>query len=207
MTLQGQPVTETQNNTFKTEHAASYALALVSLVLGVIGLLRGFGMLGDDPTQVGSPTTQAVSFPAIWDSMIWLLPALASGLLAWALHQSDHHRLRDPELAGDADEGGWKAEHAGAYLMALLSIACGALGILTGFDVFDRGNDQPDALPWLMASIVTAVLTNALHNVRHHQLATEDYVVRTVERRIGTGTGTATTSARPTTEPTTERRP
>jgi len=198
-------VSETQDNTFKTEHTISYVLALTSLVLAAIGLLRGFGMLGDDGVEVGSPTTQAVSFPPIWDSMIWLLPALAAGLLAWALHQSDHHRMRDPALAGDADEGGWKAEHAGAYLMALLSIACGTLGILTGFDVFDRGNDQPDALPWLLASIVTAVLTNALHNVRHHQLATEDYVVRTVERRLGTGT--ATTSVRPATETVTERRP
>lgn len=205
MTDHTRTVTDTQDATFKTEHTVAYVLALTSLVLAVIGLLRGFGMLGDDATEVGSPTTQAVSFPAIWDSMIWLLPALASGLLAWALHQSDHHRLRDPELAGDADEGGWKGEHAGAYLMALLSLACGTLGIFTGFDVFDRGNDQPDALPWMMASIVTAVLTNALHNVRHHQLATEDYVVRTVERRIGTGT--ATTTVRPTSEPTIERRP
>ena len=195
---------DAQVGAFRTEHTAAYLMAAVAIVLTVIGLLRGFGMLGDTTNDiVGEPTTLTASFPAIWDAVVWLLPALSAALLSWALHQTDHHRMTSPELMDDANEGAWKGEHAAAYLMAVLSIATGVLGILVGFDVLSRGNDQPDALPWLLASLVTGVLTNTLHTLRHHQLADETYVTRLVEHRLGN----ATITAHPTTEYGTERRP
>lgn len=192
-----------QDAAYKMEHMAAWALAGLSLLLGAIGLLRGFGILGGGgdvgDVSTGAPGTQAFSFPAIWDSAVWLLPAIAAALLAMALHRNDHHRLRNPERLPDDEEGLWKAEHMLAWLMAGASILFGLLGILTGFDVFGRGNDQPDSIPWHLASLATAVLANALHAVRHHQVAAdEDYIVRLVERRAGAtgGAGTVTGTVR-----------
>jgi hypothetical protein len=72
------------------------------------------------------------------------------------------------------------------------------------FDVIGRGYDQPDGFPWLFASLGSAVLTSALHNVRHHQLADEGYVVRTLETRGAMDTAPMTTTT--TTEYGTETR-
>jgi diacylglycerol kinase len=195
--------TDGQEAAFRTEHMAAYAMAVVALLLGAIGLLRGFGILGDDATEVGEPGTQAIGFPAVWDSSVWLLAAIAFGLLSWALHQSDHHRMRSSEHSSDAHEGAWKGEHLFAYIMAAATVVTALLGILTSFDVFDRGNDQPDGLPWLLASVLYGVVTNTLHNVRHHQMATEDNVARIVDQRMAGRTVTGRT----TTEYGTETRP
>lgn len=187
-----------QEGVGKTEHMAAWLVALIALVLGAIGLLRAFGVIGDDPIaqEVGAAGTQAPGFGAIWDGALWLLAATSAALLAMTLHTTDHHRMRDLDRVNDADSGAWKAEHILAYLMALATIATIALGLLTGFDVFARGNDQPDGLPWLLASIPLGILSYTLHAVRHHQMAAdEDYVVRLVDRRLGAGTtGTARTT-------------
>jgi hypothetical protein len=180
-----------QDSAYKTEHIAAWAMVFASLLLGAIGVCRAFGLIGGGAEAgeitTGAPGTQAVSFPAIWDGVVWLLPAIAAALLAMALHRNDHHRMLNPELLPDDEEGLWKGEHALALVMALGAIACGVLGVLVGFDVFDRGNDQPDSIPWHLAAVGLALLTNALHAVRHHQFATdEDYIVRVVERRVAT---------------------
>ena len=185
---------DAQDAAYKTEHAAAWALVAASVLLGAIGLLRGFGVLGDNATEVGQPGTQDPSFGALWDMAVWMLPAIAAAFLASALHKTDHHRMRDPARTPDDEEGFWKSEHALAYLMALASVAFAVLGMLVSFDVLGRGNDQPDGLPWLMASVAAAILANALHNVRHHQLAEEDYIVRVMERR-GATRGTPVTGA------------
>jgi len=196
---------DTQDAAYNGEHMAAWAMALLALVLGAIGLLRGFGIIGDDPVaqEVGAAGTQDPGFGAIWDGALWLLSAIAAAFLAMTLHTTDHHRMRDPDRVRDADRGMWRTEHAAAYLMALATLVTLALGLLTGFDVFDRGNDQPDGLPWLLASILYGVLAYTLHAVRHHQLAAdEDAIVRIVERRLGTDTAG---TVRPTTEYGTER--
>lgn len=198
---------DAQEGMYQAEHWLAWLAALVALVLGIIGLLRGFGIIGggvDQGVTAGSPATQAASFGAIWDGVVWLLPAIALGMLSMALHRADHHRMHDPELADDADEALWKTEHALAWLMALLTIATVVIGILTGFDVFGRGNDQPDALPWLLAAILCGTLTSTLHAVRHHQMAEEDYILRVVERRAAAAPGPV---IRPADEYGTEPRP
>ncbi len=185
---------DAQEGAFKTEHTAAYALAAVSLILTIIGLLRGFGVLGNDGTgDAGSPGTQDIGFPAVWDSAIWLLPAISAALLSLALHRNDHHRDRDPGRASDADEASWKTEHGLAYLMALASIVMGVLGMVVGFNVLGRDfGDQPDGLPWLLGSVAAAILANTLHSVRHHQLSRDDDFM--VERRTDRVTaGTAMT--------------
>ncbi len=185
---------DAQEGAFNTEHMAAYALAAVSVILTIIGLLRGFGVLGNDGTgDAGAPGTQDIGFPAIWDSAIWLLPAISAALLSFALHRNDHHRDRHPDRATDNDEAGWKTEHGLAYLMALASIVMGVLGMLVGFNVFNRDfGDQPDGLPWLLGSVAAAILANALHSVRHHQLSRDDDFI--IERRTDTVTrGTTST--------------
>jgi len=201
---------DAQEGAYKTEHAVAWVLVFTSLVLGAIGVLRGFGLVGSDPVEVGEPGSQAFGFGAIWDSAAWLLAAIAFGFLANALHRNDHHRSRDPELAPDSEEGMWKTEHAAAYLTALGTIVMAVLGILVSFDVFDRGYDQPDGLPWLLASIGTGVLTVALHGVRHHQLADEEYIARVVDRRamhIDAGSTRPATTTHSATTFETEHRP
>ena len=102
-------VSDAQEGAFNTEHTAAYAFAALAVILGILGALRGFGILGNDEIRdVGEAGTRDPGFPAIWDSVIWYLPALSSALLAWAFHRNDHHRLRDPEHATDPDEAGWK---------------------------------------------------------------------------------------------------
>jgi hypothetical protein len=191
---------DVQEGTGTGEHMAAWAMVLLALALGAIGLLRAFGVIGDNPVaqEVGAAGTQDPGFGAIWDGALWLLASISAALLAMTLHTTDHHRMRDPDRVNDADRGMWKTEHILAYLMALATLVTGALGLLTGFDVFGRGNDQPDGLPWLLASIPLGILSYTLHAVRHHQMAAdEDYVVHLVERRLGTG---ATGTVRPTTE-------
>lgn len=171
---------DAQEGAFNTEHTLAYAFAAAALILGLIGLLRGFGILGTDEVRdVGEPGTRDIGFPAIWDSVVWLLPMLSSALLAWAFHRNEHHRRRDPDRTTDEDEAGWKTEHMLAYVMAAISVVTAVLGMLVGFNVLGRDfGDQPDGLPWLLASLGSAILANALHSVGHHQLSREaDFVV------------------------------
>ena len=186
---------DAQEGALNPEHTAAYALAATAVVLGIIGALRGFGVLGNDGTaETGAAGTQDIGFPAIWDSVTWFLPAITAALLSFALHRNDHHRLRDPERATDNDEAGWKTEHTLAYVMTVASIVFAVLGMLTGFNVFGRDNgDQPDGIPWHLAALGTAILANTLHSVRHHQMSREHFVV---ERRTDTADGAASTTGR-----------
>ena len=176
-------VSDAQEGAFNTQHTAAYAFPALAVILGIIGALRGFGILGNDEARdIGEAGTRDTGFPAIWDSVIWYLPALSSALLAWAFHRNDHHRLRDPEHATDPDEASWKTEHMLAYVMALISVVTAVLGMFVGFNVFNRDlGDQPDGIPWLLASLGSAILAAALHSVGHHQLSRERTFI--VERR------------------------
>jgi hypothetical protein len=175
-----------QDSMFEGEHWLAWLFSLIAIVLGVIGVLRGFGYIGGPASSDAASGTVAGYFGTVWDCIVWMLPAISAGLLSMALHQADHHRMRNPERLGDRDEGLWKAEHAAAWLFALLTIVFGVLGMLVGFHLLGGGNHQPDSVPWLLASIGSGVLTNTLHAVRHHQLASDaDYIVRVVEERVG----------------------
>lgn len=175
--------TPAQDGMYQTEHWLAWLMALVAIVLGVIGVLRGFGLIGGG--NAGNSAVAGGAYGTIWDSAIWLLLAISAALLSMALHRNDHHRIRNLEWMSDSDEGLWKGEHGLAWLVALVSIVMGVLGILVGFHIIGGGNHQPDGIPWLLASIGGSVLTNTLHEVRHHQVPAEDRVVRTTEDRVG----------------------
>ena len=159
---------------YQSEHWLAWLFAIGAIVLGVIGVLRGFGLIGD--TGVTDNTRL--------DGFTWLLPAIAAALLSFALHSNDHHRMA--ERGDTADRSLMMLEHSLGYLVALATIAGGVLGILVGFDVFNNGNIPQDGYIWSIAAIGGGVLVNTLHAVRHHQTAeNEDYIVSIVESRVG----------------------
>lgn len=190
---------------YNSEHGLAWAVLGVSLILGLIGLLRGFGILGGgadvQDISAGEPGTQAASFGAIWDSAVWFLPAIALGFTGWALHMNRHHRVGMDEDRRDSNEGAFKTEHILAYVMGAATIGAAVLGILVGFDVLGRGNDQPDALPWLFAAMHYGVLTAAFHNSGHHLPAeAPSYLTSRVVERVSQPSPTMTTTATPTYE-------
>ncbi|MGI8554298.1 MAG: hypothetical protein ACR2PL_26460 [Dehalococcoidia bacterium] len=114
---------------------------------------------------------------ALWDGVVWLLPAIAAAFLSLAMHRNEHHRMRSPERVNNTEEGMWKTEHTLAYVMTAAAIVFGLLGMLVGFHILGRGNHQWDSMPWHLASIGVAVLANTFHTVGHHQLADDDFIV------------------------------
>lgn len=172
-----------QKSAFETEHWLAWLFSAGAILLGVLGLLRTFGVYGPANTVGGQVTSISPGgLPdTYWDGGLLLLASIAAALLAFALHRNEHHRMRDLADVPDREEGLWKLEHALAYLMAAATIVFAILGLLTGFNKIGGHHWQPDGIPWLLASLGTAVLTNVLHSVGHHQLALDDQFM--VERR------------------------
>ena len=171
---------DAQDGAFETEHWLAYLFSAGAIVLGVLGLLRAFGIYGAANTVNGQVTSISPGgLPdTYWDGGLLLLAAIAAAFLAFALHRNDHHRMRDLNDVPDREEGLWKLEHALAYLMAAATIVFAVIGLLTGYNKIGGHRWQPDGIPWLLASIGTAVLTNVLHSVRHHQMLGEQHLVR-----------------------------
>lgn len=181
---------------YQAEHWLAWLFGAIAIVFGVIGVLRGFGMIGNVSTSASGVTPTGVS--ELWDGVVWLLPAIAAAFLSMSFHRNDHHMMRDPELLADRQEGFWKVEHWFSWLLAFGSIVFGILGMLVSFNLVGRVDTQMDGLPWLFASIGTGILMNTFHSVRHHQMAYEnDYIVRLVEQRVSAG-GTPRTIVRET---------
>jgi len=183
------------------EHWVGLVMAFLALLLMAVGLLRSFGVLGAEGAAVIPSDLVGDADESHWLlGAIWLLAGLSAAFLSMALHKSDHHLLRDPELLDDKDEGFWKSEHFAAWGAALGTVILAAVGILVGLDKFGHGTTAQEGIMWLLASNIMSIVTNTLHSVRHHQLAgEEDYIVEMVERRAGM-TAPAATTTRPVTE-------
>ena len=172
---------------YQAEHWLAWAMAAIALVFALMGLLVGFGVIGEVAMRAGpeAEDPQRLERLGLWDAAIWFLPAIAAALLSLGLHQSDHHRLREPDRLPAAEKDLWTAEHTGAWAMALLTIVLGAMTVLIGFDLFDQGYDQADGILWGLATLVPAILTVTLHAVQHHQAdAAPDVTVAVVEERV-----------------------
>jgi hypothetical protein len=183
---------------YHVEHWAAWILAGLAVALGVVGLLRGFGVIEGIDTDTAGLTADPVG-QFIQDGLVWLLAGISAAVLSFALHANDHHRSRHSATGYSeghvTGEGAlWATEHLFAMLMAIAAFGLGLFGVLVAFDVFDRGNDQVDGMLYLLASIGASILTVTLHAVRHHQVATdEDYIIAIVEERVRTvPSGTAT---------------
>ncbi|MCC6381853.1 MAG: hypothetical protein IT304_05050 [Dehalococcoidia bacterium] len=173
------PMTGAQVSTYNTEHMLAYLVALGAIVMGVIGLLVGFDVISNGAE---GDVTGGSHF---WNGVVWLLPAISAALLSMALHRTDHHLTRSQASPDGAHEGMWQGEHWTAWLVAAGAVAMGVIGILVGFNVIGPGVDMFDGVLWGFASVGAAVLTNTLHAVRHHQIASdEDYIVGIVDERI-----------------------
>lgn len=161
---------------FKGEHVAAYLFAALAVGLTVVGLLVGFGVLGDTSGAQTVADDVGNEWLGLWDGAVWLLPAIASAILAMALHRNEHHRRRDADTLPDADEAAWKTEHLGAYAAAAVAVLTGLLCLLVGFGLIGE-YDQPDGILWGIASVITAILAVTLHGVGHHQLVQPRRVV------------------------------
>lgn len=182
---------------YHIEHWLAWFMALGAIVLGVIGALVAFGVFDVRTLEVaGDPlATPGDTVLNFQDGMLFMLPAIAAAFLALTLHMTEHHN----RVVASRETALFNGEHAGAYLMALVTIVLGALTILIGFDVFNRGNAVFDGYVWGLLAVGSGILTTTLHAVGHHQLAAdEEYITRIVEQRVagmgraGTAPGTAT---------------
>jgi len=199
-----------QGGFYRTEHMLAWLMALVAIVLGVVGALEAFEMIDIGDTNLATAATIEPRNDAniFADGALILLPALIAGLLAFALHRSEHHELggdmgrasgNEPTI-GDglaAEDDLFKGEHAAAYLMALATIALTIVGVLTGFRVFEEGHTFYDGLTWLLLATGGSLLTNTLHSVGHHMPSRAPRYITTTETSRTTGaTGRPSTSAR-----------
>jgi len=195
-----------QEAAFAGEHFFAYLTAAVAFVLMALGLLEGFGVV--DIVDAGAA---AAGNPGVneggdartqfLDGILFLIPAATFAFLSLYFHASDHHRMRDVRSLNDKDKSAWTAEHGGAMLAGLVATVLAIIGLLVGFDAFGSDYTAEDGILWSLASLVPAILSVALHMVRHHQATAErDVIIAMIEERVvrvsnpGATTGTTTTA-------------
>ncbi len=93
------------------------------------------------------------------------------------------------EGAGSADGDAFILEHGLAWLLTIATVALCIVDLVIGLDVFKSGARQGIGLIWGIPGLVTAGLANAMHNVRHHQVLTEeDYIVQMAMEQVAAKT-------------------
>src|SRR5688500_7065639 len=88
---------------YAAEHSLAWVVSLAALVLVTIGLLVGFGVIGGDTEIAGTGTNVTEATEDItgttdlenWqEGLLWIIPAVSLGILAFTLHDTDHHKAR-----------------------------------------------------------------------------------------------------------------
>lgn len=196
---------------YQAEHWLAWLLAIVAVAMGVIGLLRGFGIIeGSAETIARNPAGSQLGTDAgpvlsnvMADGQLWMFAALAVALVAWALHQTEGVRAR--LSATEAEEGQFNLERSLAWVFAAVSIGLAAVALLVGFGIVDDARNQYDGMLWAFAAIGSGVITNTLRSVRHHLFEPdEEYIATLVSERMGPTTPRVTGTQRG--EPGIERR-
>ncbi len=154
-----------------TEQAGAFVVGILAVVLGVIGLLRGFGVF-EQGTVEQAPLT--ANFGA---GLMWLIPAVAVAILAVTLARADHPHSGEQGASGQMG-------HTIAYLGAIVTVVLAALAILTGFNWIGQDTTAATGLLWGSASIVSAFVTLAAHMIPPTAVADQDQLVRMVESRV-----------------------
>lgn len=165
-----------QRSAYYGEHIMAYLFAGISLVLGAAGLLEGFrvfNLVEGGEVTAGQPANDFL------DGIFFIIPAASAALLSLYFHTSDHHRLDLGSIANQ-DKAAWSAEHGGAMLMGLGGIGLIVIGLLVGFDVIGTREPVENGTLWMAASLIPATLSVTLHQVRHHQIASEDDHIREI---------------------------
>lgn len=191
---------------YQAEHWLAWLLAAVAIGMGVIGLLRGFEIIGSE-AGVGAAGQGAdgvlMLSRSMADGQLWMFSAMAVALVGWALHKTEGARAR--HSATQAEQGQYLFERWLAWLFAVASLGLAGLALLVGFGILDDARNQYDGMLWAFAGIGTGMITNTLRSVRHHLVeADEEYIATLVSERMGPTTPRVTGTGRP--EPGIERR-
>jgi hypothetical protein len=167
------------------EHILAWVMSLGAIALAAIGVLTAFNVIElRELVTDASSTAAAQDFE---DGILFMLPAITAGLLAFALHNSEHHVRFYRYATERSDKAMYFAEHGLAYAGVIAAIVFAGFGIVIGLDVFDNGNTWRDGVIWHLLAIVTGTLTATLHGVGHHQMAGEQQdIQRVIEERVGT---------------------
>jgi len=184
-----------------TERTLAWIFAVVAVVLGVIALLRGFGIVAGSDVAADEAVGAGAQGIVNWQAgMLWMLPAIAAALVAVSLNFTEFNR--PGEMRDNAESTLFKAGSMLAYVLIVGSIAAGVLTLLIGFDLFDRGNVPGDGFLWGAAAILAGGASIAPRMAGHRStVADEDYIARIVEDRVAaTGTARTTGPARPATD-------
>ncbi|MEX0783522.1 MAG: hypothetical protein WD557_12800 [Dehalococcoidia bacterium] len=99
---------ERSREAYTAEHSLAWLTALVALVMGVIGVLAAFGVIGgDEDAGVTNADEVGGADSSNWeDGALWLLPAISLGLVSRALHNNEHHtRPRECHQQGRHQRG------------------------------------------------------------------------------------------------------
>ena len=170
---------------YRSEHMLAWVLALGALIMAIIGALVSFDIF--DLRDATGPAAAVANFE---DSLLLFIPAFMLAILAWTMHDTEHHVrpsvATDDPAVGRGEKAMYSTEHGLAYFAALAAIVLGVIGLIVGFDVLDEGNSWRDGATWQLLGLVTAGLSATLHASGHHQMAAErEEIDVLIEDRIG----------------------
>src|SRR5688572_10067445 len=126
-----------QDEAYRAEHWLSWLMAVAAIALGVLGAIEAFALvnIGDAIGQAGQTASASGDVDPFQDGLLFLVPALVAGFLAFSLHRGEHHLARwsggpviRPGTLGDdhddrrQEQGLWTGEHAGAYIATFTAI-------------------------------------------------------------------------------------
>lgn len=190
---------ETDSGAVRTERVVALIFAIAALVHGIVGILRGFGMIGTEGVNLAPigiedvGGLQAAIAPNFWEAMVWFSTGLAAGIVAWSFAGGRARTGADtrPMMR-------WIA-----WVMAATTLILIVVGLLAGFGMINDEAVATDGVLWGMLAIISGVLTAAAYSAIPETVAREDYLVALVESRTtGTMTASSTMSeTRPGAEP------
>jgi hypothetical protein len=168
---------DTDSGMVRAERIVALLFALAAAAYGIVGVLRGFGIIGAagvnlEATGLDGEGT-ALPAPFFWDAMLWLTAGIAAGIVAWAFAGGRAHLMAETRSAMR-----WVA-----YLMVALTAGLIGLALLLGFGLINEAAAPTDGLIWAVAAAVSAALSAAAYSAVPEAVADEDYLVSLVESR------------------------
>lgn len=167
----------------RMERGMALILAITAAVLGVIGLLRGFGIVGPEGIDADlggiaeAGGVQAAVESDFWEGVLWMLPAFAFGIIAWQYASARAH-------PGDEVQSPMRAV---ALTLAGTTIVLGVLALLVGFGMINENAQPTDGVLWGLTAVLGGLLTSAAHAAIPSPVPDEEYLVALVDARVAPG--------------------
>lgn len=184
---------EPDTSTAMAERGIGWIFALIAVVLGAVGLLRGFGVVGPEGVDIpgigDAGGLQAVVQSDFWEGILWMLPGFAAGIMAWAMNSSRTMSADDAR----------SPVRMTAYVLVVGTVVLGVIALLVGFGIIGDDYVATDGVLWGMASVLFSIVTAAAYATAPSPAMEADYLARLVEARTARRT-TTTTTTRPGTE-------